>query len=38
MKKDHIDTIWIALGLDIDTNILNIKCVWVRWCSSLFTL
>ena len=26
MKKDHIDTTWIDLLLDMDSNIVNIKC------------
>ena len=28
-KADHIDMTYIDRGLDIDTNILNIKCVLV---------
>ena len=30
-KKDHIDTIYIDLGLDMNTNIVNIKGDSV-WC------
>ena len=32
MKKDHIDTTWIDLFLDMDSNIVNIKSVLVWWC------
>ena len=28
-KIDHIDTTQIDLGLNIDTNILNVKCISV---------
>ena len=28
---DHIDTTKVELGQDVDTNILNIKCVSVWW-------
>ena len=31
-KIDDIDTTQMDLGLDIDTNILNIKSVPMRWC------
>ena len=29
---DHIDTTWTGLGLEINTNILNIKSISVWWC------
>ena len=32
IKIDHIDVIQIDLVLGIDTNIVNIKIVSVRWC------
>ena len=31
-KIDHIDTTLIDLGLDINTNIINIKSVSLWWC------
>ena len=30
---DHIDTTKIKLRLDMDTNVVNIKSVSLRWCS-----
>ena len=31
IKKDHINTLKVDLGLDMDTNIVNIKSVSVWW-------
>ena len=31
MKKDYIDTTQIDLGLDMDTNMVNIRSVSVWW-------
>ena len=36
MKKDHIYTTKIDLGLDMDTNIVNIKIVSV-WCLNVLS-
>ena len=33
---DHIDKTWIDLDIDIDTNVVNIKSVSVRWCLHVF--
>ena len=32
IKKDHIDTTYIDSDLDMNTNMLNIQCVWWWWC------